>query len=210
MIQIDDKLISEDLFSEEFVCNLAKCKGICCVEGDAGAPLDENETKILDEIYPKIKPYLRPEGIQAIEEQGTYTLDFEGDLVTPLVNNAECAYVIFDEKGYTKCAIEKAYEDGVIDWQKPISCHLYPIRITEYSNFSAINYHEWDICSDACTLGKELGVKVYQFLKKPLIRKYGEEFYQTLSEAAEEWEKEFGKGSKIQFPDVVFISIFFI
>ena len=194
MIQIDDKLISEDLFSEEFVCNLAKCKGICCVEGDAGAPLDEDETKILDEIYPKIKPYLRPEGIQAIEEQGTYTLDFEGDLVTPLVNNAECAYVIFDEKGYTKCAIEKAYEDGVIAWQKPISCHLYPIRITEYSNFSAINYHEWDICSDACTLGKELGVKVYQFLKKPLIRKYGEEFYQTLSEAAEEWEKEFGKG----------------
>ena len=194
MIQIDDKLISEDLFSEEFVCNLAKCKGICCVEGDAGAPLDEDETKILDEIYPKIKSYLRPEGIQAIEEQGTYTLDFEGDLVTPLVNNAECAYVIFDEKGYTKCAIEKAYEDGVIDWQKPISCHLYPIRITEYSNFSAINYHEWDICSDACTLGKELGVKVYQFLKKPLIRKYGEEFYQTLSKAAEEWEKEFGKG----------------
>ena len=194
MIQIDDKLISEDLFSEEFVCNLAKCKGICCVEGDAGAPLDEDETKILDEIYPKIKSYLRPEGIQAIEEQGTYTLDFEGDLVTPLVNNAECAYVIFDEKGYTKCAIEKAYEDGVSDWQKPISCHLYPIRITEYSNFSAINYHEWDICSDACTLGKELGVKVYQFLKKPLIRKYGEEFYQTLSEAAEEWEKEFGKG----------------
>ena len=193
MIQIDDKLISEDLFSEEFVCNLAKCKGICCVEGDAGAPLNEDETHILDEIYPKIKPYLRPEGIQAIEEQGTYTLDFEGDLVTPLVNNAECAYVIFDEKGYTKCAIEKAYEDGVIDWQKPISCHLYPIRITEYSNFSAINYHEWDICSDACTLGKELGVKVYQFLKKPLIRKYGEEFYQTLSEAAEEWEKEFGK-----------------
>ena len=193
MIQIDDKLISEDLFSEEFVCNLAKCKGICCVEGDAGAPLDEEETRILDEIYPKIKPYLRPEGIQAIEEQGTYTLDFEGDLVTPLVNNAECAYVIFDEKGYTKCAIEKAYEDGVIDWQKPISCHLYPIRIKEYSNFSAINYHEWDICSDACTLGKELGVKVYQFLKKPLIRKYGEDFYQTLSEAAEEWEKEFGK-----------------
>ena len=194
MIQIDDKLISEDLFSEEFVCNLAKCKGICCVEGDAGAPLDEDETKILDEIYPKIKSYLRPEGIQAIEEQGTYTLDFEGDLVTPLVNNAECAYVIFDEKGYTKCAIEKAYEDGVINWQKPISCHLYPIRITEYSNFSAINYHEWDICSDACTLGKELGVKVYQFLKKPLIRKYGEDFYQTLSETAEEWEKEFGKG----------------
>ena len=193
MIQIDNKLISEDIFSEKFVCNLSKCKGICCVEGDAGAPLDEEETKILDEIYPKIKHYLRPEGIEAIEEQGTYTTDFEGDLVTPLVNNAECAYVIFDEKGYTKCAIEKAYEDGVIKWQKPISCHLYPIRIKEYSQFSAINYHEWDICSDACALGKELNVKVYQFLKKPLIRKYGEVFYNTLCEAAEEWEKEFGK-----------------
>ena len=196
MIQIDDKLISEDIFSEEFVCNLAKCKGICCVEGDAGAPLDANEIEILKQIYPKIKPYLLPKGIKAIEEQGTHTVDFEGDLVTPLVNNAECAYVIFDEKGYTKCGIEKAYEEGVIDWQKPISCHLYPIRITEYSNFSAVNYHEWDICSDACALGKELGVKVYKFLKTPLIRKYGEEFYNILSEAAEEWEEEFGNKRK--------------
>lgn len=196
MIQIDNKLISEDLFSEKFVCNLAKCKGICCVEGDAGAPLDEEETHILKEIYPKIKPYLRPEGIQAIEEQGTHTVDFDGDLVTPLVNNAECAYVIFEPNGFTKCAIEKAYEDGVIDYQKPISCHLYPIRITEYSDFDAINYHEWDVCSDACTLGKELDVKVYKFLKRPLIRKYGEEFYNTLEEAAEEWEKEFGSKKK--------------
>lgn len=192
MIQIDDKLISEDLFSEKFVCDLTKCKGICCVEGDAGAPLDEDETKILEEIYPKIKPYLRPEGIKAIEEQHTHTVDIDGDLVTPLVNNAECAYVIFDENGYTKCGIEKAYEEGVIDYQKPISCHLYPIRIKSYSDFDAINYHEWNVCSDACTLGKELNVKVYKFLKKPLIRKYGEEFYTILSEAAEEWEKEFG------------------
>lgn len=193
MIQIDNKLISEDIFSEDFVCNISKCKGICCVEGDAGAPLEEEETKILEEIYPKIKHYLRPEGIKAIEEQHTHTVDFEGDLVTPLVNNAECAYVVFDENGYTKCGIEKAYEDGVIDWQKPISCALYPIRVTEYSDFSAINYHEWDVCSDACDLGKELQVKVYKFLKKPLIRKYGEEFYETLCEAATEWEKEFGK-----------------
>lgn len=192
MIQIDDKLISEDLFSEKFVCDLTKCKGICCVEGDAGAPLDEEETKILEEIYPKIKPYLRPEGIKAIEEQHTHTVDIDGDLVTPLVNNAECAYVIFDENGYTKCGIEKAYEEGVIDYQKPISCHLYPIRIKSYSDFDAINYHEWDVCSDACALGKELNVKVYKFLKKPLIRKYGEDFYNILCEAAEEWEKEFG------------------
>lgn len=196
MIQIDNKLISEDVFSEQFVCNLSKCKGICCVEGDAGAPLNEEETKILEEIYPKIKPYLRPEGIKAIEEQHTHIVDSDGDLVTPLVNNAECAYVIFDEKGWTKCGIEKAYEDGVIDYQKPISCHLYPIRITEYSTFDAVNYHKWDVCSDACALGKELQVKVYQFLKKPLIRKYGEDFYNTLCEAAEEWEKEYGEKKK--------------
>ncbi|MBO4234251.1 DUF3109 family protein [Riemerella anatipestifer] len=192
MIQIEDKLISEDLFSEEFVCNLSKCKGACCIEGDAGAPLEQSEIKILEDIYPKIKSYLRPEGIKAIEEQGTSVEDFEGDLVTPLIDNRDCAYVIFDENGITKCGIEKAYEEGAIDWQKPISCHLYPIRITEYSTFTAFNYHEWKICSDACALGKELKVPVYKFLKTPLIRKYGEGFYQTLTEAAEEYERAFG------------------
>ncbi|ADQ82770.1 DUF3109 family protein [Riemerella anatipestifer] len=192
MIQIEDKLISEDLFSEEFVCNLSKCKGACCIEGDAGAPLEQSEIKILEDIYPKIKSYLRPEGIKAIEEQGTSVEDFEGDLVTPLIDNRDCAYVIFDENGITKCGIEKAYEEGAIDWPKPISCHLYPIRITEYSTFTAFNYHEWKICSDACALGKELKVPVYKFLKTPLIRKYGEGFYQTLTEAAEEYERAFG------------------
>ena len=193
MIQLDDKLISEDIFSEEFVCNLSKCKGICCVEGDAGAPLDQNETEILKEIFPKIKNYLRPEGVAAIEEQGTHVVDVDGDLVTTLVNGGECAYVIFDEKGITKCGIEKAYEDGVIDWQKPISCHLYPIRVQKYSTFTALNYHEWSICSDACALGKDLQVPVYKFLKTPLIRKFGKDFYTMLTEAAEEWNKEFGK-----------------
>ncbi|WOC52780.1 hypothetical protein BPO_2133 [Bergeyella porcorum] len=193
MIQIEDKLISEDIFSEEFVCNLSKCKGACCVEGDVGAPLDKEETQILENIFDKVKPYLRPEGVKALEEQGTWTIDpMDGDFVTPMVNGAECAYVIFDEKGVTKCGIEKAYEEGAVDWQKPISCHLYPIRITEYSTFTALNYHEWNICSDACQLGKELKVPVYKFLKTPLIRKYGDAFYTVLSEAAEEWEKEFG------------------
>ena len=143
MIQIEDKLISEEIFSEEFVCNLSKCKGICCVEGDAGAPLDKEEAQILENIYDKIKPYLTPEGIEAIEKQGKWEIDpNDGEYVTPLINNAECAYVTYDERGYTKCAIEKAYEDGVIDWQKPISCHLYPIRVTEYSSFTTLNYHE--------------------------------------------------------------------
>ncbi len=194
MIQIDDKLISEDIFSEEFVCNLTKCKGACCVEGDVGAPLDKNETEILDRLYPKFKSYLTEDGIKAIEKQGTWTTDpMDGDFVTPMVENRECVYVTFDEKGITKCGIEKAYEDGAIDWQKPISCHLYPIRVTEYRTFTALNYHEWPICNDACTLGKELQVPVYKFLKTPLIRKYGEDFYEVLSEAADEWKKEFGK-----------------
>lgn len=192
MIQIDNKLISEDIFSEEFVCNLSKCKGACCVEGDVGAPLDKHETEILDRIFEKVKPYLRKEGVEAIAQQGTWTIDpMDGDFVTPMVNGNECAYVIFDEKGITKCGIEKAYEDGAVDWQKPISCHIYPIRVNEYSTFTALNYHEWSICSDACTLGKELQVPVYKFLKTPLIRKYGEEFYTTLCEAAEEWNREF-------------------
>ena len=194
MIQIDDKLISEDIFSEEFVCNLTKCKGACCVEGDIGAPLDKNEAEILDKIYDKIKPYLTEDGIKAIEEKGTWEIDpHDGDYVTPMVGNRDCVYVTYDEKGITKCGIEKAYEDGAIDWQKPISCHLYPIRATEYSSFIALNYHEWPICNDACTLGKELQVPVYKFLKTPLIRKKGEEFYTTLCEAADQWKIEFGK-----------------
>lgn len=192
MIQIDDKLISEDIFAESFVCNLTKCKGACCVDGDTGAPLEKEELAILDDIFPKVKPYLRPEGVKAIEEQGTWVIDdYDGGYVTTLVNGSECAYVIFDEKGTTKCGIEKAYEDGAVDWKKPISCHLYPIRATEYKTFTALNYHEWNICKDACALGSELQVRIYQFLKEPLIRKYGPEFYQTLTEAAQEWEREF-------------------
>ena len=175
MIQIDDKLISEDIFSEEFVCNLSKCKGACCVEGDVGAPLDKSETLILERIFDQVKPYLRPEGVAAIEKQGTWAIDpSDNDFVTPMVEGKECAYVIFDEKGITKCGIEKAYEDGAVDWQKPISCHLYPIRVDEYRTFTALNYHKWEICSDACTLGRELKVPIYKFVKTPLIRKYGE------------------------------------
>ena len=193
MIQIDDKLISEDIFSEEFVCNLSKCKGACCVEGDVGAPLDKSETLILERIFDQVKPYLRPEGVEAIERHGTWVLDpSDNDYVTPMVEGKECAYVIFDEKGITKCGIEKAYEDGAVDWQKPISCHLYPIRVDEYRTFTALNYHKWEICSDACTLGRELKVPIYKFVKTPLIRKYGEEFYQTLCDAADEWKIEYG------------------
>lgn len=189
MFQIGNTIVSDEVLEREFVCNLTACKGQCCVDGDAGAPLDKDETAILEEIYPKIKPYLRPEGIAAIEQQGTWIVGEDGDFETPLVNNSECAYVIFD--GDTAlCGIEQAYNEGLVDWKKPISCHLYPIRIKEYTQFSAINYHRWHICDDACALGKELEVPVYKFLKEPLIRKYGESWYAELEQVAIQWQKQ--------------------
>lgn len=186
MIEIQNTLISEDLLETEFVCNLSKCGGACCVEGDVGAPLLEEEVDLLKDLYPKVKPYMRKEGIEAIEAQGTHVYD-EHDPVTPLVNNRECAYVYFEDQ-MAKCAIEKAYLDGEIDYKKPVSCHLYPLRITKYSSFEAINYHKWSICSDACSLGQELKVPVYQFLKEPLIRNYGKSWYEELEEVAKHWK----------------------
>lgn len=188
MIQIEDTIISTDVFEKEFVCNYEKCKGICCVEGDSGAPLDEEELAILDEIYEKVKPFLREEGIKAIEKQGRYVKDFDGDWTTPLVEGAECAYVIFNEKG-TQCGIEKAYEEGKVEYRKPISCHLYPIRLQHYKAFTAVNYDRWPICSDACVLGKRLGVTVAEFTKDALIRKFGIEWYEQLMVAQEEITK---------------------
>jgi hypothetical protein len=182
MIEVDGVLVHEDVVKENFVCNLNKCKGACCLEGDSGAPLNNDELPILDEIYPKVKPFMTAKGIKTIEEVGTYVEDFEGDYTTPCVDtNKECAYVIW-ENGITKCAIEKAYEHGAINWKKPISCHLYPIRITKYPEFEVLNYDRWSICSPACTFGNELRVHVHQFLKEPLIRKYGEDWYKELEE----------------------------
>jgi hypothetical protein len=185
MIEIGKTVISQDVFNEEFVCNLSKCKGACCVEGDGGAPLEADEVELLREIYPDVKPFLRAEGIAAIEAQGTSVTDWDGEKVTPLVKGKECAYVIFDDHGITKCGIEKAWEQGAVAFRKPISCHLYPVRITKYREFDAVNYHRWDICSPACSLGKELHVPVYKFLKDSLVRKYGEAWYQEVCEVAE-------------------------
>ena len=181
MLQVEDKLVSSDLASEMFACDLSRCKGACCVEGDLGAPLEEEELAILAEIYPKVKPYLREQGIAAIEEQGTHVRDFTDGDSTPLVRGRECAYAIFDEKGVALCGIEAAYEAGEIEFRKPISCHLYPIRITQTRHFEALNYDRWHICSPACSRGKAEGIKVYEFLREALIRKYGEEFYENLT-----------------------------
>ena len=185
MILIENTVISEDIADKFFVCNLDKCKGACCVEGDLGAPLEESELPVLEEIYEQVKPYLMPEGIEAIEKQGKYVKDWEGDYSTPTINGRECAYAFYDENGIVKCGIEKAYLDGKTGFKKPISCHLYPIRVTKYDEFHALNYDRWDICSDACTFGEQLGVEIYKFLKEPLIRAYGEDWYQQLVEEIE-------------------------
>lgn len=182
MILVENTVISDDVAEKFFVCNLEKCKGACCVEGDLGAPLEESELPILEEIYEQVKPYLSKEGIEAIEKHGKYIKDWEGDFSTTTIDEKECAYAIYDERGILKCGIEQAYLDGKISWKKPISCHLYPIRITKYDEYEAINYDRWSICSDACELGEKLGVPVYQFLKEPLIRKYGEKWYQELEQ----------------------------
>jgi hypothetical protein len=183
MIQVEDKIISLDVFEKHFVCDLNACKGACCVEGDSGAPLLKEEEKILDEIYEKVKPYMRKEGITEIENQGVAVYDADGDLTTPLVNSCECAFVTF-ENGITKCTIEKAYLDDKIEFKKPISCHLFPIRIKQYRDFDAVNYEEIKICKPACECGSKLEVPVYAFLKEPLIRKYGEAWYKELLRAA--------------------------
>lgn len=150
------------------------------MEGDAGAPLTKSETQILEEIYPKVKPFLTEKGIQAIEQQGNFVTDPDGDLTTTCVEgNKECAYVTW-ENGITKCGIEKAYEQGEIAWKKPISCHLYPVRVTNYPGFDVLHYDRWHICKDACSFGQELKVPVYKFVKDPLIREYGEEWYKQL------------------------------
>lgn len=188
MFQLGKTIVSEEIIEKDFVCNLSACKGACCVDGDAGAPLELEETKILEDIYSKVKPFLRKEGISAIEVQGTFTTNDFGEHETPLIDGADCAYVFFDKKGTALCGIEEAYNQGVIDWKKPVSCHLYPIRVKDYTEFSAVNYHKWEICDDACTLGKELQVPVYKFVKQALIRKFGEDWYMELEKVAEKYK----------------------
>ena len=183
MIQVQDKIISLDIFEKHFVCDLNACKGACCVEGDSGAPLLKEEEKILEDIYEMVKPYIREEGITELENQGLAVFDSEGDLTTPLINNRECAFVV-KKNGINLCSIEKAYLDGETDFKKPISCHLFPIRIKEYRDFDAVNYEEIKICEPACKCGSELEVPVYAFLKEPLIRKYGKVWYKELLEVA--------------------------
>ena len=189
MFQLGKTIVSEEIIEKEFVCNLSACKGTCCVDGEAGAPLEEAELKTLMDVYPKVKPYLTKEGIEAIENNGLF-VTVNGEYETALIpSDDSCVYINYDNKGIAQCGIEQAYNDGKIDWKKPISCHLYPVRVQDYSEFAAVNYHKWQICDDACTLGKELQVPIYKFVKEALVRKFGEDWYAELEKVAENYKK---------------------
>jgi hypothetical protein len=182
IVEIEDKIVSTDIFDIRFCCDLAACKGICCVEGNAGAPLEAEEIDQLEEEFDRYKPYLKPEGVRAIERQGFFVVDDDGDLTTPLIDGGECAYVC-EKDGVTFCAIEKAWHEGKTPFRKPISCHLYPIRLSQFSNgTTGIMYHRWSICADALRLGKKVGQPLYRILREPLVRRFSEEFFRTLEE----------------------------
>lgn len=186
MIQIDDVVIGLDVLREKFLCNLDVCKGACCIEGDAGAPVEQDEVEKLEQILPIIENELTQEAQEVIKEQGVAYIDEEGDLVTSIVNGKDCVFTCYDERGYCYCAIEKAYREGKTDFYKPVSCHLYPIRVGNFGKYKALNYHRWDICKAAVLLGEKEDVPVYKFLKEPLIRKFGEAWYAELVDAAKE------------------------
>jgi Protein of unknown function (DUF3109) len=187
MIAIDNILISDEVVKEQFVCDLSKCKGACCVDGDAGAPLDKEELQNINEVFDAVLPYLNAESKKEIDRQGRYVYDKEFGWVTPTIESKVCVYGITDKQGIVKCGIEQAYLDGKVKWKKPISCHLFPIIIkkSKRTTNEYVNYEpREDNCKAACALGKKLKVPVYQFLKEPLTRKYGEEFYNALEATA--------------------------
>lgn len=189
MFQIGDTIVARDVVEESFICNLSMCKGCCCVEGQSGAPVMDKEVEILEQLVPIVWNDLSPLAQEELEKNGPVYEDYDGDMVTSIVNGKDCVFTYYDEKGVCKCAIEKAYREGKTDFYKPISCHLYPIRLQQYKDFVAVNYHKWSICSEAVKLGRKEGVKIYQFLKDPLIRAFGEEWYTELSTVVEEYYK---------------------
>ncbi len=187
MFQIQDTLVSLDLAEEYFCCDLDACLGACCIEGDAGAPLDHSELERLEEVLPVIRPDLLPRAIEAIDEQGVAYIDEEGDLVTTIIDGRNCAFSCYAEGGKCLCAIDRAYRQGRVGWRKPISCHLYPLRLTKYPTFTAVNYHRWKICRPAVANGRRLGIRLYQALRDPLIERFGPEWYDELCLACEAW-----------------------
>jgi hypothetical protein len=189
MFQINDTIVASDIIEESFICNLSVCKGECCVEGDSGAPLENEEVKIIEDLLPQVWDDLSPEAQNIINQQGVAYKDDDGEMVTSIVNGKDCVFTYYDEHGVCKCAIEKAYREQRVSFYKPVSCHLYPVRLQKYKSFTAVNYHRWGICKAATLFGKKEGVKIYQFLKEPLIRRFGEDWYNELVLVADEYNK---------------------
>ncbi len=187
MLQIQNTLVSLDFIEHFFLCDLNECRGECCIEGDAGAPITEEELKTLKRLLPIVWDDLTPAAKQIIKEQGVAYIDEDGDLVTSIVNGKDCVFTTYEKNGMCLCAIEKAFREGKSDFYKPISCHLYPARLSEYSDFIAINYHRWKICRCAELLGKKKNIRIYQFLKEPLIRRFGKEWYDELCFVAQQY-----------------------
>ena len=188
MLAIENTLVSDTIIEKKFVCDLNACKGACCIEGDSGAPVEEKEKEQIKEAYRAAKKYMSAEGIEAVEEEGFFVFDNDKEWSTTLIKKERCAYVYF-ENNIAKCAFEKAYLNGETTFRKPISCHLYPIRIKKIGDFEALNFHDWEICKKACLCGNKLNVRVYHFLKDALVRKFGEEWYKQLEWVAEQYQK---------------------
>lgn len=190
MVEIFDTVVTFELFEQMFCCDLAQCKGICCYEGDSGAPLDKGEAEKIKEILPEILSFLPEKSKKIIAQKGVSCIDIQGDTVTTTIDGKECVFAA-QENGAYFCAIEKAYNAGLTDFPKPISCHLYPVRLEKFKYFTAVNFHNWDICRCAKRLGKKLKLPAYQFLKKPLIRRFGKAWYEELEEAAKAYYAAF-------------------
>jgi hypothetical protein len=189
MIEIEDTVISIDLIERYFCCDLRKCRGACCIEGESGAPLTKQEFDYLQKVLPLLWDNLSPEAKEVINKQGIAYIDRENDIVTSIIDGKDCVFTCYDENAVCKCAIEKAYNEGHIDFKKPVSCHLYPVRVKQYKDYKAINYHRWKVCCAAEILGKQKQIFVYQYLKEALIRKFGEEWYNVLDACAKEYHQ---------------------
>lgn len=189
MIQIDDTIISLDIIEEYFLCDISACKGSCCIEGESGAPVEEAEIAEIENVLPAIWDDLSPASQKVIKRQGVVYLDADGEYVTSLVNGEDCVFTYYDENGVCKCAIEKAFREGKTQFYKPVSCHLYPVRVARYKEFRAVNYHRWSVCKPARQEGRKAGLPIYQFLREPLIRKFGQEWYDALCQVADEYKE---------------------
>lgn len=196
MLQIDNTLVSLDLAERFFCCDLNSCLGECCIEGDAGAPITEDERREIERILPVIWDDLLPAAQEEIKRSGVAYIDEEGDLVTSIVDGRNCVFTTYGKDGMCHCAIEKACREGKIEFLKPISCHLYPLRLTEYPTFTAVNYHRWNICKCAEILGRSKGIRLYKFLEGPLVRRFGREWYDELCLACEEYLKQYGNSDQ--------------